>query len=212
MSYDNVFPLDAARAALATDSDAAAARRETSLDPLLQRLIAAAVGGDTQAAHALVLRVLPRVRNTIRYLIRGDDVDDFTQDVLVTLLERLHSYRGESRFEAWVDGVTLRVTLRKLSKLRADVRRFERAGSEAIEAAEQAHASPRYLARRRAVAALDQLPDAQRHALVMHHVLGMTVAEIAQELDAPAETIRSRLRVAMGKVRALLGAQPEAPR
>jgi RNA polymerase sigma-70 factor (ECF subfamily) len=206
MSSDNIIPLDAVRAALDPDAEAP---RDRALDPALHAQITAAVSGDAHAAHALVLRVLPRVRNMIRYLIRGDDVDDFTQDVLVTVLERLHSFRGESRFEVWVDGVTLRVTLRKLSKLRADVRRFERSAPDAIEASYEPSASPRYLARRRAVTALDQLPDAQRHALVMHHVLGMTVAEIASELDTPAETIRSRLRVAMGKLRALLGATEE---
>ena len=137
------------------------------------------------------------------------DAEDATQDILLRVLKSLGSFRGESRFEAWVDGVTLRVTLRKLSKLRADVRRFERSAPEAIEALYEPTASPRYLARRRAVSALDQLPDAQRHALVMHHVLGMTVAEIAGELDTPAETIRSRLRVAMGKLRVLLGATDE---
>lgn len=203
----NVVPLDPVRAALALDAESEA--REPVIDPELRACIAAAMGGDTQAAHTLVLRVLPRVRNTIRYLIRGDDVDDFTQDVLVTVLERLHSFRGDSRFEAWVDGVTLRVTLRKLSKLRADVKRFERDASEALPAPEESSASPRYLARRRAVAALDQLPEAQRYALVMHHVLGMTVVEIAHELETPAETIRSRLRVAMGKLRVLLGAPSE---
>lgn len=207
MSSDNIIPLDAVRAAL--DPDAGSAPHPSQLDPELRAQIAAAVSGDPSAAHGLVLRVLPRVRNMIRYLIRGDDVDDYTQDVLVTVLERLHSFRGESRFETWVDGVTLRVTLRKLSKLRADVRRFERSAPEALEALYEPSASPRYLARRRAVAALDQLPDVQRHALVMHHVLGMTVVEIARELDTPAETIRSRLRVAMGKLRVLLGATDE---
>lgn len=207
MSFNKVIPLDPVRAAL--DPDAGTAQPHGPIDPELRAHIDAAIGGDTQAAHTLVLRVLPRVRNTIRYLIRGDDVDDYSQDVLVTLLERLHSFRGDGRFEAWVDGVTLRVTLRKLSKLRADVRRFERGSSEDLAATNEPAPSPRYLARRRAVAALDQLPDAQRHALVMHHVLGMTVAEISQELETPAETVRSRLRVAMGKVRVLLGAPQE---
>jgi RNA polymerase sigma-70 factor (ECF subfamily) len=196
MSNDKVIALDAARAAPA-------------LEPALQGQIAAAISGDSGAAHALVLRILPRVRNLIRYLVRGDDVDDLSQDVLVTLLERLGNYRGEGRFEAWVDGVTMRVTLRKLGKLRADVRRFQRSALDKLEARGGQQPSPRYLARRRAVEALDQLPDAQRHALVMHHVLGMTVSEIAAELGAPAETIRSRLRVGMGQVRALLGALRE---
>jgi RNA polymerase sigma-70 factor, ECF subfamily len=96
-----------------------------------------------------------------------------------------------------------------LSKRRADVRRFEGTTPDTLAAASEQSPSGRYLVRRRAVTALDQLPDVQRHALVMHHVLGMTVAEIALELDTPAETIRSRLRVAMGKMRVLLGAANE---
>lgn len=210
MSTDKVIRLHPPLAA--AELSGCAPQPSEALDPALQAQIEAAVAGDTSAAHALVLRVLPRVRNMIRYLIRGDDVDDFTQEVLVTVLERLGSFRAEGRFEAWVDGVTLRVTLRKLSKLRADVRRFQDKPLDAFEAHDSQNQSPRYVARRRAVAALDQLPDAQRHALVMHHVLGMTVTEIARELDTPVETIRSRLRVAMGQVRALLGAlREEAP-
>jgi RNA polymerase sigma-70 factor (ECF subfamily) len=186
----------------------------SKVDPALQAQIAAAIGGDTGAAHALVVRVLPRVRNLIRYLTRGDAVDDLSQDALVLILERLSSFRGEGRFEAWVDGVTMRVTLRNLSKLRAEGRRFRDNAHMDIDDLENhsGHTpSARYVARRRAVAALDQLPDPQRHALVMHHVLGMTVAEISQELGTPAETIRSRLRVGMGQVRALLGELREEP-
>lgn len=201
MNTDKVIALDAARAAQSAE--------EQPVDPALQAQIVAAIGGDASAAHALVLRVLPRVRNLIRYLVRGDDVDDISQDALVTILERLSSFRSEGRFEAWVDGVTMRVTLRRLSKLRADVRRFQHAALDTLESNPGQRPSARYVARRRAVEALDQLPDAQRHALVMHHVLGMTVTEIARELDTPAETIRSRLRVGMGQVRALLGALRE---
>jgi RNA polymerase sigma-70 factor (ECF subfamily) len=48
---------------------------------------------------------------------------------------------------------------------------------------------------------LDRLPLEQRHALVLHHVLEMTVSEIAKELDTPVETVRSRLRLARNKLR-----------
>ncbi len=39
--------------------------------------------------------------------------------------------------------------------------------------------------------------------LVLHHVLGLSVPEIAEELSAPFETVRSRLRIGIAKLRAL---------
>lgn len=175
----------------------------------LPGLIAAAVGGDPHAAQKLLLRVLVRVRNLIRYLVRGEDVEDLTQDVLLKLLERLPSYRGEGRFEAWVDAVTLRVTLRNMGKRRLDWSRFPRDLPDEPPASSSAPPSARHLASKRAVEALDHVPMAQRVALVMHHVLGMTVSEIADEVDAPAETIRSRLRVGMRQLRERMGLTQE---
>ena len=185
---------------------AAVDKQESAIDLALQAQINAAIGGDTQAAQALLLRVLPRVRNLIRYLVRGEELDDLTQDALLRVLERLSSYRGEGRFEAWVDGVVVRVTLRNLSKRRIDQSRFQAALSDEFVSQQSSRPwSTRYLARRRAVEALDRLPAVQRITLVMHHVLGMTVTEIASEVGAPSETVRSRLRNGMAQMRALLG-------
>ncbi len=61
--------------------------------------------------------------------------------------------------------------------------------------------SDELLLRRAVVRLLDRLPLEQRHALVLHHVLEMTVSEIAKELRAPVETVRSRLRLARNKLR-----------
>ena len=41
----------------------------------------------------------------------------------------------------------------------------------------------------------------QRHALVLHHVLGMTLPEAAAELMVPVETLHSRLRLGMASLR-----------
>ena len=50
---------------------------------------------------------------------------------------------------------------------------------------------------------LDQLPDEQRHVLVLHHVVGLSAPEVADELAIPFETVRSRLRLGMARLRAL---------
>jgi len=59
------------------------------------------------------------------------------------------------------------------------------------------------LSRRRFVLLLDQLPLDQRHALVLHHVVGLNVDEIAAETGARRETVRTRLRLGRLKLRGL---------
>jgi RNA polymerase sigma-70 factor (ECF subfamily) len=172
---------------------------------LLDPRIRAAQAGDPAAMEALVVELLPRVRNLVRYLVRGDsDVDDVAQDALVKVLERLHSFRGEGRLESWVDGVVLRVTLVSMRRRSAEARRHGGESVEGLVSLAPVGLPDRYMARRQTVAALDEVPDKQRHTLVMHHVLGMSVPEIADAIQVPVETVRSRLRLGMKRLRTLL--------
>jgi RNA polymerase sigma-70 factor (ECF subfamily) len=167
--------------------------------------IAAAAAGDRLAAQSLCRELLPRVRNLVRYLVRGDArVDDVAQEALIAVLRGLGSYRGAGRFEAWVDRVVARSTFATLRRLRAETQ----PGVENVAEREpdRVHDSP-YEQRRELAAALDQLPPDQRQALIMHFSVGMTVPEIAEAVAAPFETVRSRLRLAKATLRdALKGA------
>jgi RNA polymerase sigma-70 factor (ECF subfamily) len=58
-----------------------------------------------------------------------------------------------------------------------------------------------YLSRRHAIRLLDLLPTEQRQVVVLHHVMEMSVPEIASELAIPFETVRSRLRLARQRLR-----------
>jgi RNA polymerase sigma-70 factor (ECF subfamily) len=53
---------------------------------------------------------------------------------------------------------------------------------------------------------LDQLPVAQRSAFLLHHDDGLALADVARVLDVGFETAKTRLRYAMGKLRACMGA------
>jgi len=173
-------------------------------------LVAAAQRGDAEAMRELVLTWQPRVRNLVRYLVRGDDqVDDLAQQALLTALEKLAGYRGEGRIEAWLDGIVLRVTLRGM-------RRFRLLRSREVEHVDDTNRSagseaPRYPDRRKLAIALDQVPDKQRSVLIMHHVLGMSVPEISAFEQIPEETVRSRLRNGMAQLRASFGLTEERP-
>ena len=163
-------------------------------------LIVRAQQGEPDAIRQLALSWQPRVRNLVRYLVRGDDqVDDVAQQALLKAFEALPRYRGEGRIEAWLDGVVLRVTLRSM-------RRFRLLRSREVEHVEDSTRTavwdaPRYVDRRKLALALDALPHKLRAAVVMHHVLGMSSREIAEVERIPEETARSRMRRGMAQLR-----------
>ena len=167
--------------------------------------VAAAVAGDRRALESLVAEMLPRIRNLVRYLVRGDsEADDMAQEAMVAIVRGLPTYRGDGQLSSWADRVAVRETfacLRRVRKARAQVD----AGADLSAVPHPDGPPDDYAERRRAVKLLDDLPDDQRHVLVLHHVLGLSVPEIADEVGAPFETVRSRLRLGMAKLRALHG-------
>jgi RNA polymerase sigma-70 factor, ECF subfamily len=167
----------------------------TAIDPR----IASAAAGDQIAAQSLCRELLPRVRNLVRYLVRGDArVDDIAQEALIAVLRGLRTYRGEGRFEAWVDRIVARSTFATLRRIRAET---QPGAQDVAERERDPVESSAYEDRRELAAALDRLPPEQRQALIMHFSVGMTVPEIAEAVAAPFETVRSRLRLAKAALR-----------
>lgn len=164
--------------------------------------IARAVAGDREAQHAILAQLLPRVRNLVRYLVRGDaDVDDIAQQALIAILRALGGYRGEGSLESWASRITVRVALSHVRRRRAREGELERAAPELRAVRERGTPPDAYVVRRDLARALDALPDDQRHAVVLHHVTGLSAPELAEELGVPLETARSRLRLGMRKLR-----------
>jgi len=164
--------------------------------------IAAAAAGDREAAHALLLELLPRVRNLVRYLARGDgEVDDIAQLVLVEITRSLANYRYEGSLHAFCDRIAVRRTLRHLRERRAERGKLQAATFELTPVASSSDKPDHYAERRRLARHLDQLPREQREVIVLHHVVGLSMPELAEELQVPFETARSRLRLGMHKLR-----------
>ena len=179
-----------------------------TLDP--DPRIAAAASGDRAAAQDLCRELLPRVRNLVRYLLRGDSrVDEVAQEALIAVLRGLASFRGDGRFESGVDRVVARATFAAIRRIRAEtppgVRPVEGGETGSSAAAATAATGESYVLRRELAAALDRLPADQRESLVLHFAIGMTVPEIADAMAAPHETVRSRLRLGKAALREALG-------
>jgi RNA polymerase sigma-70 factor (ECF subfamily) len=178
-------------------------RRELS-DGALSELAHQARRGDASATEQLFLQLLPRVRNLVRYLVRGDrDVDDLSQDALVMILKGMHGYRADGPFRAWVDRVVARSVFAAL-KRRASASLFAEREAQAEPDPVTSAGHEAYCMRRKLVDWLDHLPEAQRAALVLHYVMGLTIPEAASELGVAEETLRSRLRLAKDRLRSVI--------
>lgn len=171
-----------------------------------ERYVAAVIAGDRAAAEALCRALLPRVRNLVRYLIRGDmDVDDAAQQSLIEILRGLPTYRGEGSFQGWADRIVARTTLSHVRRRRAERGRRDAAAPHLrLMQAPEAQADGG-VKRREVAQLLDNLPEEQREVVILHHVLGLSAPEIAEELSIPFETTRSRLRLGMRKLREMMG-------
>lgn len=179
-------------------TERSAPRRIAGDDPR----IAAAARGDRAAASALLAELLPRTRNVVRFLLRGDtEVDDFAQNALIEVLRSLPSFRGESTFTTWADRITVRTTLRQLGRRQREREQRSLAEPELRSLHGSVEEDTDYAARRRLAVVLDTLPDAQRQALVLHHVVGMSVPELAEEIGVSFDTAKSRLRLGMERLR-----------
>lgn len=179
---------------------------------LHRALVEAATRGDRRAAEQLLRALLPRVRNLVRYFVRGDaEVDDLAQESLVTILRGLPTYRGEGNVTSWSDRIVVRTVFAHLRRQRVSEKCHVEYTPDLVPVPSGESAAG-FLARRQAMRALDGLPDEQRAVLVMHHVMGLSVREIAEELGVAFETIRSRLRLGMARLRSAVAGddEPEA--
>ncbi len=160
--------------------------------------------GDAQAEAELLERLLPHLRAVARAIVGNPaDVDDAIQVALLRVLEGLPGYRGESTLVRWARRVTAHACLRLREqdhrRLRVVEHFAEQPQTLAAAPAPLGEALPRPLA-----AYLDPLPTAQREVLVLRHVLDHSVAEVAELVGAPVDTVKSRLLYARRAVRALI--------
>lgn len=200
--------------ALRASTDMLTKESSSVVDPPDQHraLLEAARNGDRKAAEALLRALLPRIRNLVRYFVRGDsDVDDLAQEALVAVLKGIAGYRGEGSVKSWVDRITVRTVFAHIRRARVSEQRHTEYTPD-LAPVSDATSAQTFLARRRAVRALDEVPTDQRQVLVLHHIAGLGVREISEELSVPFETVRSRLRLGMARLRDALGEdeEPEA--
>jgi RNA polymerase sigma-70 factor (ECF subfamily) len=123
-----------------------------------------------------------------------EDAEDVAQEAFVRAHRSLAQLRDRDRFRAWLVRMTWRLAI---DRLRGDKRRVAR--EMTVEPRPEANAEQIAAAgerSRRLWAAIDELPDKLRIAIVLSGIEGHDVAEVARLLDIPEGTVKSRLFLA----------------
>ena len=169
------------------------------MTPSDERLVEAFQAGDLAAFDLLLLRWERKVQGTVyRVLGTEEDARDVTQEAFLKAFRSLHGFKGEARFSSWLYQIALNLCRDRLRRKRG--RAFVSLDSVEEDGGlpAQAGLSPYDLAERRALCglvrgALAELPDEQREVIVLKEYQELTFAEIAEILDVPLSTVKTRL-------------------
>lgn len=183
------------------------ATRREPIQPALDRsLVDRARTGDLDAFEEIVRARMDAVYR-LSFAVLGNEADarDAAQDTFVAAWKQIRGLRDTDRFEAWLQRVAVNAArMVHRSRRRRGVREIPSA-EVAARVAEVAAPGP---ADARALdLALRGLPLEQREILVLHHLEGRSVADLALVLDIPVGTVKSRLHTARAALQRALDAE-----
>lgn len=188
--------------------------RERQSDPLAA-VADAAAGGDRAATRTLLSMLGPHLLRMVRRILGAahPEVDDVAQECAIQVMSALARRRGDSTVVHFACRVAVLTAMNVRRRQRAEKRRSERVSDFAVETFPSSSPLPDAALSARATTELvrellDALPLEQAEVLALHCVAGYTVPEIAETSGVPAETVRSRLRLAKQALRARVLGNP----
>jgi RNA polymerase sigma-70 factor (ECF subfamily) len=161
-------------------------------------LIEATLAGDSAAFGQLVGRYQDRLYNSLfRVLGSAEDARDIVQDAFVQAYLKLKTFRGSSAFYTWLYRIAFNLAMSHARKARPTVSLDWQKAGHGAEPVDGQPGPDAGLAHRERVelvhAALAGLSAEYRQILVLRELEGCRYDEIAEILELPAGTVRSRL-------------------
>ena len=166
-------------------------------------LVKQAQNGDIKAFELLVQRYQQKVGGVVSKLIKDyHEIQDITQDVFIKVYKALPNFRGDSAFYTWIYRIAINTAKNHL------VSRGRRIQNSDIEPSEAEHYSggfekqnfdtPDAEYERQEIEkvvhdSISELPEDLKRAIVLREVDGLSYEEIAEEMDCPIGTVRSRI-------------------
>ena len=186
-------------------------------------LVERAKRGEVSAFEMLVVKYQRRIERLVGRMVRDTDlVQDIAQETFIRAYRALPQFRGESAFYTWLYRIAVNTAKKALLEKKRDPLVFEGAMVATDEGEEPSRVeseltdgeTPETVLAGRQVAAtvnaaIDALSEDLRQAIVLREIEGLSYEEIADVMNCPIGTVRSRIfraREAIAvKLRPLLG-------
>jgi RNA polymerase sigma-70 factor, ECF subfamily len=159
--------------------------------------------GDKRAFDILVVKYQSKILSIVsRFISDNAEINDVAQDAFIKAYRALPNFRGESAFYTWLYRIAINTAKNYLT---AKGRRppasdidSQDAESYGVGVALRENASPEKLMMRDQLRdvifkTIDALPDDLKTAITLREIEGMSYEEIAESMDCPVGTVRSRI-------------------
>ena len=171
--------------------------------PLIERV----KRGDVKAFEMLVVKYQRRIERLIGRMVRDVDlVPDIAQETFIRAYRAIPKFRGESAFYTWLYRIAVNTAKKAMGELKRDllVTESARASRDDDDDTPRAESdatdgeTPESLLASKQVAAtvnsaIDALSEDLRQAITLREIEGLTYEEIAELMNCPIGTVRSRI-------------------
>lgn len=211
MPHDQGDDLGAPRSVLAPAPDAGVPMPLPDAPALVDvdaELVARVQRGDQRAFEMLVVKYQRRIERLIARMIRDVDlVEDIAQETFIRAYRALPGFRGESAFYTWLYRIAVNTAKKAMIGLRRDPLLTEAAlgggtedddGAQAVDRDLTDGETPESALASRQIAetvneAVAALSEDLRQAITLREIEGLSYEEIAEMMDCPIGTVRSRI-------------------
>ncbi len=163
--------------------------------------------GDKRAFEMLVVKYQRRVERLIARMVRDNDlVQDIAQEAFIRAYRALHQFRGDSAFYTWLYRITVNTAKKALLDMKRDPLSLqvllpadaENEETSRPESEPTDSATPEALLASKEIAAavngaVEALSDDLRQAITLREIEGLSYEEIAEMMNCPIGTVRSRI-------------------
>lgn len=171
------------------------------------QLVERTLAGDQRAYEMLVIKYQRRIERLIGRMVRDVDlIPDIAQETFLRAYRALHQFRGDAQFYTWLYRIAVNTAKKALvdlkrnpiiteTALRSNDDEDETSGNpfelttdetpETVLAAQEIAAAVN--------AAMEALPEDLRQAVTLREIEGLSYEEIAEAMNCPIGTVRSRI-------------------